>query len=325
MQKILRTLLQSLATLPALCMASSSYNAYNYDMTTPLFTPDGRLLQVEYASLAAERSPPLVALSVEDREEGHAIILAAFRQPCSSSTAAAASRQKRIISLPNCPKIALAMSGVLSDAVDLLRVVRQHVDSWQRTYGVVETAIDDVAGIATVIGDACQSHAFGGGLRPYGASFIVCGVHDDGNGLSLCKTDPSGAVVQLRSTAEVDRKEGRKPYIIVMGNDGIQKERIHRKISDILGGIEDATIRDSVEAIIEAMLINDDPTIHNGADSSTSGSSIDGEFPKDIQSKHGVPEIVIVSRKGVHEVDEETLSELERRIMERSSLTNNDK
>eukprot|EP00816_Leptocylindrus_hargravesii_P012636 CAMPEP_0196822452 /NCGR_PEP_ID=MMETSP1362-20130617/83561_1 /TAXON_ID=163516 /ORGANISM="Leptocylindrus danicus, Strain CCMP1856" /LENGTH=317 /DNA_ID=CAMNT_0042202015 /DNA_START=131 /DNA_END=1084 /DNA_ORIENTATION=+ len=307
-------------------MASSSYNAYNYDMTTPLFTPDGRLLQVEYASLAAERSPPLVALSVTDREEGHAIILAAFRQPGSSSTAAAASRQKRIISLPNCPRIALAMSGVLSDAVDLLSVVRQHVDSWQRTYGVKETAIDNVAGIATVIGDACQSHAFGGGLRPYGASFIVCGVNDDGNGLSLSKTDPSGAVVQLQSTAEVDRnKDGRKPYIIFMGNDGIQKEKIQRKISDILGGIEDATIRDSVEAIIEAMLINDDATIHNGADSSTSGSSIDGEFPKDIQSKHGFPEIVIVSRKGVQEVDEETLSVLERRIMERSSLTNNDK
>ena len=30
------------------------YNAYNYDLSTPQFTPDGRLMQVEYASRAPE-------------------------------------------------------------------------------------------------------------------------------------------------------------------------------------------------------------------------------------------------------------------------------
>ena len=304
-RKLLHTIL-SLA-LSAVCVAS--YNAYNYDMTTPLFTPDGRLLQVEYASLAAERSPPLVALSVKDREEGHVIILAAFR-----SRRQAAGRQKRIISLPNCPRVALAMSGVLSDALDLVREVRQHVDSWQRTYGVLEIAMDDVAGIATVIGDACQSHAFGGGLRPYGASFIVCGVHNDGVGMSFCKTDPSGAVVQLRLSGNEGVDSYHKPCIIVLGNDGIQKEKIRSKINDILGSTDDATIRDGVEAILEAMIASEDLS-HEGSKS----HSTKEEPPEDIQSKYEAPEIVIVSRRGVHEVDEETLSELERRIMERSS------
>jgi hypothetical protein len=40
-------------------LANQNYNAYNYDMTTPLFTPDGRLLQVEYASRAATHSSPV--------------------------------------------------------------------------------------------------------------------------------------------------------------------------------------------------------------------------------------------------------------------------
>ena len=39
----------------------------SYDMTTPMFTPDGRLLQVEYASVAAQqRSLPIVALVLRE-------------------------------------------------------------------------------------------------------------------------------------------------------------------------------------------------------------------------------------------------------------------
>mmetsp|Transcript_724 Transcript_724/g.1126 ORF Transcript_724/g.1126 Transcript_724/m.1126 type:complete len:85 (-) Transcript_724:100-354(-) len=39
---------------------TSSYNVYNYDLTTPLFTPDGLLKQVEYAAAApTHQQPPL--------------------------------------------------------------------------------------------------------------------------------------------------------------------------------------------------------------------------------------------------------------------------
>ena len=32
--------------------------------------------------------------------------------------------------------------------------------------------------LATIFANACQQHAFGGGLRPYGATILVCGYQD---------------------------------------------------------------------------------------------------------------------------------------------------
>jgi hypothetical protein len=49
----------------AASLTTDGYNAYNYDLTTPMFTPDGRLLQVEYAEQASlSWSSPLIAILV---------------------------------------------------------------------------------------------------------------------------------------------------------------------------------------------------------------------------------------------------------------------
>jgi hypothetical protein len=58
--------------------------------------------------------------------------------------------------------------------------------------------------LARAIGDKCQKHAFGGGLRPLGASLMIAGIEQQqqqggvGSGssikLAMCETEPSGAV-----------------------------------------------------------------------------------------------------------------------------------
>lgn len=53
-----------LAPSSAIAAATDSYNAYRYDCTVPQFTPDGRLLQTEYAAAAADRSSPIVCARI---------------------------------------------------------------------------------------------------------------------------------------------------------------------------------------------------------------------------------------------------------------------
>jgi 20S proteasome alpha/beta subunit len=149
--------------------ASHSYNAYQYDMTTPQFTPDGRLLQVEYASRAAEHSSCLLVHRVGDS----AVLL------CGGS------RSPRMVAFHNYAIIGL--SGILSDNVALLQQVYQQDDSWKRQVGSTLTAVQ----VATHVAQTCQQHAFGGGLRPFGATMVVVGL--DG---TMYQMDPSGSVVE---------------------------------------------------------------------------------------------------------------------------------
>lgn len=166
-------------------VTSSSYNAYNYDLTTPMFTPDGRLLQVEYACRAASHSSPLVVLK---RDEDTIIMV----------TKSSNRGQDRLVVFG---ESVICMSGVLSDSLTLLRNVQQESENRLRAYGTTLSSQQ----IATILGDACQLHAFGMGMRPYGSTMIVCGSS------SVWQTDPSGAVKRIDD-----------PVVVVGGTDAMQ-------------------------------------------------------------------------------------------------------
>ncbi len=182
MMMTMRSLLLSLTcSLLSYTAHASSYNAYNYDMTTPMFTPDGRLLQCEYASRAATWSSPLVVLKGTD----FTILVTA-----KSSTRA----QDRLILLQDSHIV--AMSGVLSDSLSLLSHLQKEMEHEQRLYGRAATM--SALKIATILGNECQLHAFGGGIRPYGSNMVVCGANE-----GVYQTDSSGAVLQMKNVLTV--------------------------------------------------------------------------------------------------------------------------
>lgn len=166
--------------LCSVTVTSSSYNAYNYDQTTPMFTPDGRLLQVEYACRAASHSSPLVVLK---RDEDTTIMMVA-----KSSNRG----QDRLVVFG---ESVICMSGVLSDSLTLLRSVQQESENRLRAYGKTPLSSQQ---IATILGDACQLHAFGMGMRPYGSTMVVCG-----GSSGVWQTDPSGAVKRIDDSVAV--------------------------------------------------------------------------------------------------------------------------
>ncbi|VEU40004.1 unnamed protein product [Pseudo-nitzschia multistriata] len=205
----------------------NTYNVYNYDQTTPQFTPDGRLLQVEYASSAADLSPPLVVFEclsttygTSDNDDEHRDEDAndnSQSYPCTVLIAIpkeSNSPQHRIVIIEETddgkqerlpPMLSrlnrsycVAMSGILADSLALLqagmKAAGQHTLQYQMFFGMES--------LAQAVADECQSRVFAGGLRPYGSTLVLCGYDcDDGYRAKsseslIYQTDPSGGILQ---------------------------------------------------------------------------------------------------------------------------------
>jgi len=162
--------------------SSSNYNAYQYDMTTPQFTPDGRLLQVEYAARASDHS---MFGMVSFRHNESMMIVCCPRLVIFHDT------------------ILIGWSGILSDTVALLHHVYDQDDAHVRMYGSRLTAKQ----VATAVATKCQEHSFGGGLRPFGATLWVV----DSTSLTVYQTDPSGRVLTLNSDEQFHITGGIQP------------------------------------------------------------------------------------------------------------------
>ncbi|ORY70704.1 proteasome subunit alpha type-4 [Neocallimastix californiae] len=142
--------------------------ARRYDSRTTIFSPAGRLHQVEYAMEAISHAG--TALGILTNE---GIVLAAEKKVTS-----------KLLETIN---IACAVAGITSDANILVDYARRVALSYRKTY------LENIPVEAFVqrICDVKQDYTQHGGLRPFGVSFIYAG-YDDKFGFQLYHSDPSG-------------------------------------------------------------------------------------------------------------------------------------
>jgi proteasome alpha subunit len=155
-----------------------------YDRAITVFSPDGRLFQVEYAREAVKRGTTTVGLKFKD---GVVLIV-----------------DKRIASRLMEPKsiekifridehIGCATSGLVADArilVDQARVIAQ----------ISKITYDEKMGVEALVKRICdfkQNYTQYGGVRPFGTALLVAGVDEQGE--HLFETDPSGALVSYKA------------------------------------------------------------------------------------------------------------------------------
>jgi proteasome alpha subunit len=155
-----------------------------YDRAITVFSPDGRLFQVEYAREAVKRGTTTVGLKFKD---GVVLIV-----------------DKRIASRLMEPKsiekifkidghIGCATSGLVADArilVDQARVIAQ----------INKITYDEEMSVEELVKRICdykQNYTQYGGVRPFGTALLVAGV--DEHGEHLFETDPSGALVSYKA------------------------------------------------------------------------------------------------------------------------------
>jgi len=156
-----------------------------YDMTPTMYSPDGRIYQVEYAMETVKRGT--LAVGVCSKE---GVIMAVEEKARALQTT---DITQKIFQVDF--HIGVAAAGYIPDA-------RIQVDSARFFSQGNRMTYDESVEIATVAKYlADQSHQFTqySGVRPNGVSLIIAGV--DQKGESIYVTDPSGTYVQYAAIA----------------------------------------------------------------------------------------------------------------------------
>jgi len=156
-----------------------------YDMTPTMYSPDGRIYQVEYAIETVKRGA--LAIGVLSKE---GVIMAVEEKPRILQTA---NVTQKIFQVDY--HIGVAAAGYIPDARVQVDNARFFSQGNRMTY-------DESVEVATVAKHlADQAHQFTqyGGVRPNGVSMIIAGI--DQKGESIYVTDPSGTYVQFAAVA----------------------------------------------------------------------------------------------------------------------------
>lgn len=162
-----------------------------YDRAITIFSPEGRLYQVEYALELVKRGAPIVGIA---SPEG--VVLAANETP--ESELEDPEYFRKIYQLDD--HLASAISGLSSDARVLIGQARVYCQSNKLLYDEPV----DVEVLARRIGDMSQAYTQHAGVRPFGVTMILAGV--DTVGPRVITTDPSGAYRGFKAVA-VGRKK----------------------------------------------------------------------------------------------------------------------
>jgi proteasome alpha subunit len=162
-----------------------------YDRGTSLYSPDGRIYQVEYAREAVKRGAPSVGVRAAD-----GVVLAAR-----SRTASDLMESRSVEKLHKLDDhVGAASAGHVADARKLIDFARQQAQVERLRYG---EAIGTET-LAKRVTDNIQENTQYGGTRPFGAALLIAGVDHDGNGdvrPRLFETDPSGTPHEWRAVA----------------------------------------------------------------------------------------------------------------------------
>lgn len=155
-----------------------------YDRAITVFSPQGRLYQVEYALETVKSGSTSVGIRVDE-----GVVLAVEERAHSKLQAPTYSQKLFQIDL----HIGAAASGLISDARVLVDSARVYAQSYRLTFDEPPS----VESVAKRIGDLMQLYTQHGGVRPFGVALLIGGSSVDGT--RLFYTEPSGVVLEYKA------------------------------------------------------------------------------------------------------------------------------
>jgi len=169
-----------------------------YDRGITIFSPDGRLYQVEYAREAVKRGTASVGIRAAD-----GVVLAADKRARSPLM-----EPQSIEKLHKADDhVGVASAGHVADARQLIDFARRQAQVNRLRYG-------EAVGIETLtknITDHIQQYTQIGGARPFGVALIVGGIEDGEP--RLFETDPSGTPYEWQALSIGSDRSDLRDYL----------------------------------------------------------------------------------------------------------------
>lgn len=162
-----------------------SHQAMGYDRSSAMFSPDGRLLQAEYAKKTVKIGTPSIGITCKDG----AVLVADKRV---GEKLVVASSVEKIFQVDH--HIAAAASGIISDGRILIEKAQVLAQQHRVTF-------DEPMQVESLVKQICNIKQFYtqvGGARPFGVSLLFAGVNSKAN---IYVTDPFGIFLEYKATA----------------------------------------------------------------------------------------------------------------------------
>ena len=204
-----------------------------YDRAITVFSPDGRLFQVEYAREAVKRGTTTVGLKFKD-----GVVLIIDKRITSRLIEPSSIEKIFVID----DHIGCATSGLVADARSLIDRARLDAQINEITYA-------EKIQIKTLVKRICdfkQTYTQYGGVRPFGTALLIAGV--DETGPRLFSTDPSGALMEYKASSEGSGRSGAMAYFEENYKENISSEEaVDMGIKALHKGTEGKLNPDAIE------------------------------------------------------------------------------
>lgn len=174
--------------------------AHRYDTRTTIFSPEGRLYQVEYAMEAISHAGMCLGILTNE-----GIVLAAEKRVV-AKLLDTSSQAEKIYKLDG--HIACTVAGITADANVLVGWLR---NAAQRHLLMYQEPIP-VEQLVTQLCDVKQVYTQAGGHRPFGVSLLYGG-YDAQFGFQLYQSDPSGNFGAWKATCIGSNQQGVKSIL----------------------------------------------------------------------------------------------------------------
>ena len=200
-----------------------------YDRGSTVFSPDGRLFQVEYAREAVKKGSTTIGIKYDD-----GVMLIVDRRV-----------SEKIHEIDD--YIGCATSGLVADARILVDEARKQAQIHRVNYG-------ENIGVEMLVKKICdyeQNFTQYGGVRPFGTALLVAGTDD--LGAHLFETDPSGALVAYKATGIGNGRPAVMDLFEKEFEDGMTFEKAALLgLKALAAAVEDKPKADSVEIGVAA-------------------------------------------------------------------------